>query len=390
MGYNISLAETQRTQRSQSRYSKIISFSKTLSEITQGLLVNNTRNQTTTPRPPRLRASARTLLLNLLLPLLLLSTCATPPTTLAPWDTSPAAIRQVFPDSEYLAQRGRGKTRADAETNAAAELSRFISSQVTANRGFQITINNANETINTHDEAFVTSQINLFGIRYADDAYYRKDIREWRTVAWIERDEAWAVYSPQFRQQASSFIALFDAAEQEQNQFRRTLRFMAADNYAKTETFESANLFGQILHPQKMNSEFESVRSRLSVIPARLESSRRNASVYIDCPVDFENLISNSFAARFSAMGFPVTNNRNSASAVCRITVSEGRQQRELGIFYHPSLQAVISTSAGSIFSFNAEGERAQAVTPDVAKRRAYQSLADKVNADFSINVNVF
>ena len=335
----------------------------------------------------RLCVSARAFLFTFIL---ILTSCATTPTTPAPWDASPAAIRQVFPDSEYIAQRGRGKTRAAAEAHAAAELARFISSQVSASRGYQITTTNAAETINTHDEAYVTSQINLFGIRYADDAYYRKDLKEWRTVAWIERDEAWMVYGPRFRQQADSFIALFDAAEQEQNQFRRTLRFIAADNYVRSETFESASLFGQILHPQRMNSEFESVRSRVSAIPQRLEASRRNASIFIDCPVDFENLISNAFAMQFSSMGFPVTTNRNSASVICRITVSEGMQQRELGIFYHPSLQAVISSSTGTLFTFSAEGERAQAVTPDVAKRRAYQSLADKVNSSFSINTNVF
>ena len=82
---------------------------------------------------------------------------------------------------------------------------------------------------------------------------------------------------------------------------------------------------------------------------------------------------------------FPVTNNAGAASAVCRVTISEGMQQRDLRIFYHPSLQAVITGNAGVVFTFNAEGERASAVTPDVAKRRAYQSLADCVRKSFSL-----
>ena len=318
------------------------------------------------------------------------ASCASTPTDPAPWDISPAAIRQTFPDSEYIAQRGRGATRAAAEANAAAELARFFSSQISANRGYRITTNNAEESISTHDEAFVNSQINLFGIRYADDAYYRKDLREWRTVAWVERDEAWTVYSPRFRQQADSLIALFEAAEQETDQFRRALRFITADNYARSDAFESASLFGQVLHPQRMNVEFASVRTRIAAIPQRLEASRRNASIFIDCPVDFENLVSNAFASRFTAFGFPFANSRKAAAAVISVTVSEGMLQRDLGIFYHPSLQAVISTSQGALFSFSAQGERAQAVTPDVAKRRAYQSIADKVRESFSLNVNIF
>ena len=252
----------------------------------------------------------------------LLTSCSSLPTDPAPWDASPAALRQFFSDSEYIAQRGRGKTRAAAETNAAAEISRFISSQISANRGYRITTDNAAETIETHDEAFVRSQINLFGIRYADDAYYRKDLKEWRTVAWIERNEAWTVYAPRFKQQADSFISLFDAAENERDQFRRALRFLAADDYSKSDDFQNASLFGQILHPARMNAEFESVRAKIALIPQRLESSKRNASIFIDCPGDFESLVSNAFSSRFAALGFPVANNRNSSSAVCRITIS--------------------------------------------------------------------
>jgi uncharacterized protein (DUF1810 family) len=81
---------------------------------------------------------------------------------------------------------------------------------------------------------------------------------------------------------------------------------------------------------------------------------------------------------------------RNTAAAVCRLTVDEGMQQRELGVFYFPKLQAVISSPAGTLFTFSAEGDQAAAVTPDVAKRRAYQSLVEKVSQTFSLETNVF
>jgi hypothetical protein len=78
------------------------------------------------------------------------------------------------------------------------------------------------------------------------------------------------------------------------------------------------------------------------------------------------------------------------AAAVCRLTVDEGMQQRELGVFYFPKLQAVISSPSGTLFTFSAEGDQAAAVTPDVAKRRAYQSLVEKVSQTFSLETNVF
>jgi hypothetical protein len=137
-----------------------------------------------------------------------------------------------------------------------------------------------------------------------------------------------------------------------------------------------------------MNEQFAPVRARLAAIPQRLEETRRNASIYVESPLDFESLILTAFTSRFSAMGFPVANSRNAAAAVCQVTVDEGMQQRELGIFYFPKLQAVISGPSGVLFTFSAEGSQASAVTPDVAKRRAYQSLADEVNKNFTININ--
>jgi len=234
----------------------------------------------------------------------------------------------------------------------------------------------------------VNTQINLFGIRYENDAYYRKDLREWRTVAWIERNEAWAVYEPGFKRQADSFTALYEAAQNEKDPFKKALRFIAAERYAHSAEFENASLFGQILHPQKMNGEFASVRANTAAIPQKLDEAKRGASVYIDCPVDFESLLSNAFASRFGALGFPVTSSRNAAAAICRVTVEEGMQKRELGTFYFPKLQAVITGTSGTLFTFSAEGENASAVTPDVAKRRAYQSLADKVRQTFSLDTN--
>jgi hypothetical protein len=324
--------------------------------------------------------------------LILLAACTSLPTTLAPWDASPGALRQVFPDSEYIAQRGRGKTREAAEADAAAQVARFLNTQLSSQTRAVERYSEENGNLQTNreleTEVFVRSQMDLFGIRYARDAYFDKLQKEWISVAYIDREEAWQIYEPRFKQQAEAFHRLFLAADEDSDSFRKVFRYLSAQNYARSPEYQNADSFGQILYPEKMNDEFGQVRTELASLPQKIESSRRNAAVFIDCPLDFESLVSNAFSSRFSALGFPVTGTRNAAAAICRITVDEGMQQRELGIFYFPSLQAVLTGSSGALFSFSAEGERASAVTPDVAKRRAYQSLADKVNQSFSLEIN--
>ncbi|GHV92453.1 hypothetical protein AGMMS50268_29560 [Spirochaetia bacterium] len=320
-----------------------------------------------------------------LLTAILLSCATTVP--IPDWAQSPAAITQVYPNDAYIARRGRGQTREAAEVAAAAEIARYFISQISANSSYRTNISEQNGVINesreTEDSAFVASEINLAGLRYAPDAFYNKAENQWETLAYLDRAEAWALYEPRFKKQADSFRALYDGAENENDPFKKALRWLAAAQYAGSAEFEAANTFGQILDPARMNAAFSAVRSDAAAIPQKVDTARRNADVFIDCPVDFESAVTNAFSRALSAEGFPVAKARAGAAAVCTITVDEGMQQRDLGIFYFPSLQAVFTGSSGTLFTYNASAERAGAVTADVAKRRAYTALAEAVQKSF-------
>jgi hypothetical protein len=328
----------------------------------------------------------------------ILLSCATAPVTPVPeWAQSPSALTRVYPADSYIAQRGRGQTREAAEAAGTAEIARYFTSQISANSSFKTTTSEqngvVNETLETETSAFVTSEINLFGIRYAQDAFYNKAENQWETVAYIDRAEAWAVYEPRFKKQADSFRALYDAAEKEGDLFKKALFWRAAMQHAQSAEFEAANTFGQMLSPQRMNAAFSGVRSDTASLPQKLDEARRNAAVYIACPVDFESAIANAFSRALTAEGFPVAKAHEGAAAVCAVTVDEGMQKRDLGTFYFPSLQAVFTeTSGGSsatLFTYNASADSVSAVTPDVAKRRAYTALATQVQKTFSAEFNM-
>jgi hypothetical protein len=52
--------------------------------------------------------------------------------------------------------------------------------------------------------------------------------KQWETVAYIDRDEAWAMYEPQVRQRADAFTKLFNAAEAETELFRKFFQYQRA------------------------------------------------------------------------------------------------------------------------------------------------------------------
>ena len=328
------------------------------------------------------------------LAVLTLAACAGVPSAPAhpAWDASPGAMQQVFPDGEFIAQRGRGATRVAAEADATAAIARFLNSEVVSRiavleRGWE---QNGEAGARTEIEAeiFVQAQLQLFGIRHTPDAFFDETHREWVAVAYINRAEAWRVYGPRFSQQARVFAQPFNAAENESDPFRKALRYTAAQNFALSPDFRNAETLGQLLQPAMMDAEFAEVRTMLAALPQRAGDARRNAPVFIDVPVDFESRLHGAFSQRFTALGFPVTDNINAAAVVCRVTVEEGRQQRDLGVFYFPRVHAVITGPAGTLFAFSAEAGQQAAATPDMARRRAYQALADAVLSGFSPGTN--
>jgi hypothetical protein len=135
-----------------------------------------------------------------------------------------------------------------------------------------------------------------------------------------------------------------------------------------------------------MNEAFSGVRTDMIRLFQLSDTARRNAPVFIYCSDDFESMVTNAIADEFRKLGFPVASDRERATAICHVHITEGRQVRELGVFYHPSLRAVISSGENVLFSLSIVGEREKsAVRPDVAKRRAYQSLVDSIRENFRL-----
>jgi hypothetical protein len=333
-------------------------------------------------RPPLCR---RLLILSALLPLIL--SCASSDTPPPEWAASGAALSRGYPDAAYIARIGRGQNRQAAELAAAAEIARYFTSRISADTIARETFSQrdgvTSENRSIDASVFVTSEIELFGIRYAPDAFYSKQEQRWAALAYIDRAEAWAVYEPRFKRQADTFLGLVRAAENERDPYKKALNWRAAARFAGQADFEAAAALGQMLHPARMNAVFADARARLAALPQKADEARRNASVFIDCPQDFESLIANAFARAFAQDGFPVSASRPSASAVCKISVDEGMRKGELGIFYQPSLRATLTGKSGDIFSFSASADSVGAVQPDVARRRAYAALAERILTTF-------
>jgi hypothetical protein len=313
----------------------------------------------------------------------LLAACAgTPQNTGAPaWAGNPDAL---YPRSAYIAQQGQGSTRQEAELAALNGISFYfeseITSEITAEESFRRSETGGESRDSAesrlHTSTLVRSQTRLLAVRYAGDPWINPATGAWETVAFIDREEAWALYEPEAVKVRDTLLTLSGAAEAEGDAFLRALRFNLAAAYGESPDFHALRGFSQILHPHKARAMFAEADALRSALPEKSYSARQGAAVFIDCPNDLDGLVSTAAAAALGAWGFPVAQNREAASCVCLIRVDPGMQTLESGTFYTPSLTGTVSGGGGAVFSFTAQAPRQGAVNPEVGRRRAYTVLA--------------
>jgi hypothetical protein len=302
------------------------------------------------------------------------------------WAASFNGVQNVYPRNAYLAQKGEGGTRREAETAGIVELSRYFTNEIrtSESRRRQSTDQNGASSVSLRrdTETLVKSETNLIAVRFSQA--YHKNKNEWEVVAYIDRGEAWAIYRPRIERAAGAFRALYGAAENEKESLKKYFAYKTAAAYAEGDEFDTITLFAQTLNPEKTESSYGDVYTAIEKLPQKLNAARQSATIYINCPVDLDGMIAAAFSKNLSAEGFPVTTNRSAAEAVCDVSVDEGLQKMDTGNFYFPAARAVLSGKTGALWTFNVKTERQGAVTPDVAKRRAYTALVQEIQKMFS------
>ncbi|MDR1149798.1 MAG: hypothetical protein LBK66_14325 [Spirochaetaceae bacterium] len=320
-----------------------------------------------------------------------LSACAgTPQSAEAPaWVRN---VEAVYPRAAYIAQRGEGGVRREAELAALNGISFYFESEVGAEESLHRSWTEQNGVTagesRTETNTLVRSQTRLVAVRYAEDPWFNPAAKMWETVAFIDRDEAWTLYEPEAVKVKGALSALSSAAEAENDAFLRALRFGAAAAYGEGPEYNAVRGFAQVLNPAKARAVFAEADAVRSAMPERIYSARQAAAIFIECTGDLDGIISNAMTAALGAQGFPVEQARKAASCVCLIRVDLGAQKMESGTFYTPALTGTVSGGAGAVFSFTAKAPRQSAVNPEVGRRRAYTALAAALGEAFAAELN--
>ena len=324
-------------------------------------------------------------LVRLSLILFFATACASSPESPPAWILN---TNNVYPRGEFITGRGQGTTRNEAEIRAVMVISQFFLSQVSTEQGTRSVWNtgpegNTNTERQTWEGIAIESQVQLMTVRFAEDPWHDPRTKIWENIAYISRDEGWAVYEPTAKRQSDRLLAIIEAADTETIPFNAFLRYGNAMAYADSSDYTGTRAFAYVLHPTRASSLFAEANAAEGTLVRKQLAAQERSRVYIEILGDYNNMIYQAAVKALGNAGFTVEQNRNNALTYLHVQVEEGQRTEDVGVSYYPALTGIISGKDGSLFAFKVEATRQSAINPDVAKRRAYTALANVLESAF-------
>lgn len=286
-------------------------------------------------------------------------------------------IRQVYPNSTYLAQRGSGDSAEKARTDAASQLARYFQTTVSANLSTTMSSitsgTNIEEETRVVDEVNVTSEVEFIGLEFTESYYYKPE-KKWYAVAYFERNEAWIQFRPRIEAERAKFNAYVKKAESEEDPFTRISLYKSAWN-ASGDFIERLE-YGRIINPGE-EEKYSADRDAVSELPSKIEKEKRNLTLAVKVSGDYGNIIENAVRSGLEKLGFIVGTNGNYAADV----VVSSNPSGENPVAIMPAVSVSVSNADGrSVLSFEAGlAEKTVAYTLENAQKKAFPKLAERV-----------
>jgi putative hemolysin len=323
---------------------------------------------------------------------LALAACASKPAV--PAKPAPAwfsSIGTVYPASSFIAVQGDGESLAEAESQAQAGIARYFVSRIQAktSRLYQSTETQQDtDTRKTFSQdTFISSSIKLFTLRLVQNPWQDPGTKTWYSLAYINRAEAWAVYKDQAKAELDKFLALAAEAEKMsmQDPLKRCFALNDALKTASSDEYQQTMLFGSILSSKNMDALLAPAREKEAALQGEKAEARQNVVLTLQCSSDFESLLKNAVSAALADAGFSATASAGPDSYTVHVVVDESVSQTDMGTYYMPKAQVRITNSAGvNEFICPVNAKKAGAMSPDVAKRRAYTALAEALKTELT------
>ncbi len=290
--------------------------------------------------------------------------------------SAPFFSEDYLDSPDFIAQRGFGKSEAEAQQNALAALSRFFKMSISVNSAERTTVTDADSRSSISEEVFVNSKAKLFAVHFTKARFDRKQ-KIYETTAFINREEAWKIYRPKIEGDIKTFEDFCSNAESHKELLLKATGFSKAGKFAEENKLEDKLDFALIIYPES-ESLLGSARNHISELKPLIKRLCEKFAVQVECENDFETSAAQAAKSSFAKIGIVTT--ESNAEYICRIKISLNGKILPAGYFYTPSVTIEISNGDRTILSLSEQLAKTGAKNEQIAERRAYSAIAECVS----------
>lgn len=291
--------------------------------------------------------------------------------------------KNIFPDSDYLTQRGTGESAEKAKADATAMLARYFQMNVKANLSTTLTSISSDtavsETTTVIDEVTVQSDVKFFTLEY-NDPWYNKKEKEWYCVAYINRKNAWIQYQPQIESSKKTFEGLLENAVAEDDLFLKMELYKTV--WKQGEEVLKKLEYGRIISPSE-EKQYQSLRDEISTIPSKHTEVINSISVFVRIDNDYNRVLSAAISSALTKCGIRVAKTEDEASYIAEVNVEDNCVGGEpLSITPDLNLKIISNNRLNEITVYSYERsstEKAIAYSFENARKKVYPKFAKEI-----------
>lgn len=301
-------------------------------------------------------------------------------------------FRSIYPDSEYIAQRGIGDSSENAKTDAAGALGRYfqtnVDSSIKTTMISETTDSKVNITSSVIDEVKIDAKVEFIGLEYTEP-YYSKKEKKWYCVAFINRHNAWEQFKPQIEECKHAFKSQLQVAEKEAELLTKLSIYKEVWN--KGRDLNEKLEYGRILLPSEEN-KYESYREMVAEIPVRFRDIKKQCSVYLEINDDYGRMIISAISTAFVNNGFQVAKQKNDSIYIVEITIDDNSSgDNPVSILPEVNISVISNNEKNniSIYSYDKTAkEKTVSYTLENAKKKAYSKFSSELETEVYESLN--
>lgn len=290
----------------------------------------------------------------------------------------------VYPSDFYITAIGEGKTKEEAEIKAIALISIYLQTTTDIcnsliknyNECEKDDIYNLYKTTSINEKSIITSNAEFFGVQFAQ-GFFTDGL--YATLAFIDREGAFAVYEQRIKNNSSIIKSLLLIAEDYNNPIygyeAAKLALSLAD--MNVQLLKMARLVKNVV-----GNYFDEDNNLIERVYTAYEINKKNRIFYISVSNDYQGMIYRTVSNLLESYGY----NISKVNGICKIPVeiSVTKEKTDIAVFLYCGIVVNMTTDAGDvIFSYSRNFGKKGGKTEDTAYKRAFLEIENELKSTF-------